>query len=76
MKTIDIANLETVTGGTKPMYRRMTTTLDSGFAASPPAVLGVDLVEGGAVLKANRTFTIEKGSTINLTNEPKGKHAR
>jgi hypothetical protein len=69
MQAIDIIALETVTGGTQASYRRLGTTIHSGVQQG--AIVGLDLVPGGGVLKAGSTFTIEKGQTIKLSNLPK-----
>lgn len=68
MKTIDINALETVTGGTAASYRRLATTLRDGVAGD--IVAGVNLVKGGAILKAGTDFSMKKGQTLDLRNTP------
>ena len=62
MKTIDLAQLDSVTGGTAPSYRHYVTSL-----RNPVAIESANLSKGGLLVIRQKD-----GSTVNLHAKPKG----
>jgi hypothetical protein len=62
MKTIELAQLDSVSGGTAPSYRHYVTS-----AKNPIAIESANLSKGGTLVIRQRD-----GSTVNLHTAPKG----
>ena len=66
MKTIDIAQLDTISGGTAPSYRHYVTS-----AKNPVAIESANLSKGGLLVIRQKD-----GTTVNLHAAPKGSWMR
>ena len=62
MKTIDLAQLDSVSGGTAPSFRHYVTS-----PKNPVAIESANLSKGGLLVIRQRD-----GSTVNLHTAPKG----
>jgi hypothetical protein len=62
MKTIDIAQLSTISGGTAPSYRHYVSSLKN-----PVAIESANLSKGGLLVIRQKD-----GTTVNLHAAPKG----
>jgi len=62
MKTIDIAQLDSITGGTAPSYRHYVSS-----AKNPVAIESANLSKGGLLVIRQKD-----GTTVNLHTAPKG----
>jgi hypothetical protein len=66
MKTIDLAQLSTISGGTAPSFRHYVTS-----AKNPAAIESANLSKGGLLVIRQKD-----GSTVNLHTAPKGSWMR
>jgi len=66
MKTIDIAQLDSITGGTAPSYRHYVSS-----AKNPVAIESANLSKGGLLVIRQKD-----GTTVNLHTAPKGSWMR
>lgn len=66
MKTLDIAQLDTISGGTAPAYRHYVTS-----PKNPVAIESANLSKGGLLVIRQKD-----GTTVNLHTAPKGSWMR